>query len=242
MTSAPQKQKLTDAELLHKGMSTAVMVNTALIVVGLLLTPTTLTARSGSALALAGTLFLVFLYGVAPAHGPLAVDRLPPSVLRYGIIAGLIIGAGFAVQIAGEYLAFLSEGQAVVLRVAVYGCVLLIVVSAAVLTAYRPGGSGYGVHAALWSAMIGVFIWLAVALLALYVFRGTAQGDHVLDYTLRANFVRSGETDFHAFVMGNALGIAFLHLLLMPVVALICGALGGVIGARLARGAQKMHT
>lgn len=232
---ATDPQKLTSAELLRKGMSAGVMVNTALLVVGLLLTPTTLKASSGALIGLAGALLMVSAYGLAGSYGPLAIDRMLPAVLRYAIIFGLIIGAGFTVQIVGEYLAFLTGDQASVLGLATFGGLFLMFVIVAALAAFRLGRITYGVQAAVWSALIGSFIWLAVVLLAWYVFKGTPQGEHVMSYEMYGDFVRSGETDYQAFIMGDMFGAAFFHSLLAPIFAVILGAVGGIIGRAMAR-------
>jgi hypothetical protein len=93
-----------------------------------------------------------------------------------------------------------------------------------------------GVLAAVWSAIVGGLIWLIAALLIFYLFNGTPQQTQVFraegNY---ADFARSGLSDFNAFVLEDFIGAGFFHSLLLPVMAVIFGALGAIAGKVLTR-------
>lgn len=91
-----------------------------------------------------------------------------------------------------------------------------------------------GVFAAIWSGMICVVITITYGLLLPYVALAR------LKFLIHADpdYVRSGWTDLHAFVLANQFDSAFSHLLGALVIGTVVGAFGSGI-ALLVRGLKK---
>jgi hypothetical protein len=79
----------------------------------------------------------------------------------------------------------------------------------------------------MWSSGIAALIWLEALLVIIYCFHGSGRQTQV--FRAEGNFedfIRSGQTDFDAFIMQDLMGAGFYHLLLSPIIASLVGAVG----------------
>lgn len=90
-----------------------------------------------------------------------------------------------------------------------------------------------GLIAALWALVIGTVLWSAAVLAINYVSWGSHE-QYV--YWLRdgavAEFRHSGSADFNVFLLQDIQGALFFH----PVISVVLGAGGGLVGSATAQG------
>src|SRR5262249_30035095 len=80
-----------------------------------------------------------------------------------------------------------------------------------------------GILASLWSALLGVLIVILFGFLVNFLFLQR------LEHLLFSDYLTSGMSDPQAFTFFNAFDSASSHLLEAPILASICGTLGGLI-------------
>ena len=221
----PVTRRLPDAVL------TIVVVELALVVVGLIRTPSALTAGHG-VLSLAGVVVAQAACAVAARWGPVSVRRVPAAAIKVGIVVGTVTGALYGAEIVGEYVtpaltrASVAAGYVIVTAIVASACV------AGAVGAQRGGSWRAGLVSAVWNAIAEYLVWYPGVLVSYYAFSGTAAGHRVVyaEGTLD-DFHRSGMTDFPAFVLQDFFGAGLFHLL----AGLVIAALFGSAAAALAR-------
>lgn len=217
------------ASLAQKGMVMGVILNIALIGIGLVLFPSTMKPGGDGWRSVFAAEGILIVYGVIGFWGTAALEKNYPGALRPGILFGLLAGGVFALEICLEYL-FLPKDNTQY-GFFEYGLVFLLFFIAGLWTSWQTGRVRDGLLAAVWSALISSLIWYAVLLISYYIFHGTLRQNSVFaaEGTFD-DFRSSGETNFDAFVMVDFLGACFFHLLLAPLIAYLLGSLGGVFG------------
>ena len=203
-----------------------------MVVLGWILVPATNPLSVGAALT------ILVIYGLLGCLFPVRLYRLNPHILQLAIGFGLGAGVIFVSEMLWEYLALPAENST--LGLFEFGSVFALYLLAGLLIGQRTRQVRQAVLTAVSSAMIGSLIWLIAVLAIFYAFRGSPQQAHV--FQIEGNyqdFARSGMDDFDAFVMEDFMGAGFFHLLLGPVVAIILGVLGGLLGKIAARIHQR---
>jgi len=223
-----------NAPFVRKAVLTLAVADCALVMLGLILTPTTLTASRQGWLGGTAAVAMLAIYGVLGVVGSPAVERRNPRILPIASLFGLTIGIIFVAEMLFEYIILPSskgnERLAYLEFVGMFLCLFL----AGLKGGQATGNVWHGVLTAIWSTMIGSLIWVASLLSTYYAFIGTARQEQVLaaDQVFE-DFKRSGMTDLRAFVMQDYLGGVFFHLLLGLIVAAILGMIGALVAKLL---------
>jgi hypothetical protein len=139
---------------------------------------------------------------------------------RYGLVGGLVVGAGWLLGIAPP--SAFKGWVFLPLVVALFGPAVV-----ALVAAHRARDSRTGTLTALWSGLVSgltVFIvWAAVTY---------ADAGGPYDAGLVADFHKSGARDLPTYAVGDSLASGLVLLLLIPTLALALGTLGGrLLGA-----------
>ena len=115
-----------------------------------------------------------------------------------------------------------------------FGLVFLAYLAAGLLAALQTRRARNGLLAALGAALVSTLLWYIVLLGVSYLMKGTAQQAAVFRAEGNlADFAGSGGTNFEAWLVQDFLGAGFYHLLLGPIIALVLGNVGGLIGKAL---------
>ena len=223
----PSSNKFPLPSLFQRGFLAGILIALLLVIFGWVLVPTASLLSVGAALA------ILAVYALLGGLCPPVLYRRNPLILQIASVFGLIAGAIFVSEILWEYLSLPADNTQ--LGYLEFGSVFFLYFLSGLLVAYRTRKMGQAVLTAAGSAMIGSLIWLIAALACLYIFRGSPQQVQVF----RAegsyeDFARSGMSDFNTFIMEDFMGATFYHLLLGPIVAIILGAFGGLLGKSLA--------
>jgi hypothetical protein len=214
--------------ILQTGILVGVGIGIALVVFGWILIPAT------NPFSIGATLTVLVVYGLLGYFFTPRLYRINPYILQLGVGFGLGAGVIFVSEMLWEYLALPADNAT--LGLLEFGGVFGLYLLAGLLIGWRTRQVSQAVLTAVGSAMIGSLIWLIAVLIIFYAFRGSPQQAHV--FQIEGNyqdFARSGMDDFDAFVMEDFMGAGFFHLLLGPLVALILGAFGGLLGKIAAR-------
>ncbi len=216
-------------------------IDAALVVLGLILTPTTIGPEGHGALGAAAALVMLAAYGIWGVLGSQAVERRDPRILQTAGRLGLAIGSVFVAEILFEYLVLPSSKGNERLAYVEFGGMFLFLFLAGFIGGRLANRIRDGVLTAIWSAMIGSLAWVGGLLSTYYMFFRTARQDQVLaaDQVFE-DFKRSGMTDLRAFIMQDYLGGIFFHLLLGLIVATVLGTLGALT-AKLATRLLSPH-
>jgi hypothetical protein len=220
-----------------------VVVELLLVGVGLVRTPSALTAGSG-ALAVAGVALAQIGCVVAARWGPVSARRSPPAAVAVGVVVGAITGGLYAAEVLAEYLspavtrANIAIGYVIIAAIVASGCV------AGALGALRGGTWRGGLVSAAWNAIAEYLVWYPAVLACYYLF----SGDTALERVLRAegtydDFHRSGMSDLDAFLLQDFFGAGLFHLLAGVVLAMLVGSVAAAIArtARRAAGSATEH-
>jgi hypothetical protein len=222
----------TSTGITRKGFLLAVLLGLALVLIGRLIFP------SVGLLSLAGAGLILVIYGLAGYFG---FPRVRPEILKLASILGLLAGIIFAGEILLEYAILPKDNTS--WGIIEFASVFVIYFLSSLVVAYHHKNLRAGILAAVVSSMLSSVIWLIFALLTFYLFRDTARQESVFmaegNY---ADFARSGMSDFNTFVMEDFLGAGFFHLLLTPIIAIILGAIGGLLGKGLAQFLKKSES
>jgi hypothetical protein len=214
---------MDDLTPLQKGSLVFVLLDIALVSLGWILIPST------SPISVAAGFAILIVYGLGSYFAPRLFGRPKPSIAPIVLVFGLLAGSVFAGEMVLEYILLPADNTT--FGLVEFGLVFFLYFLAGLITAYRMKSLRPALLAAMGSAMLSALIWLAAMLIVFYVFRGSPQQTQVFraegNY---ADFARSGMRDFNAFIMEDFLGAGFFHLLLGPVIALLLGAFGGLIG------------
>jgi hypothetical protein len=181
-------------------------------------------------------LALLMVYATIALLTTRQINAQTTVALRAGLLFGLLAGCLWLVNLTLETFADLS-GAASILATAPFllGGFLLWGVAGAV-AAWRAGSIRSGLLAAVWSAMICALLTITYGWALTFIALGRLEQELIND----PDFLRSGWTDLHAFVLANSFDAGFSHLLGALLISLALGATGAVAaiwlkGARQAR-------
>jgi hypothetical protein len=146
--------------------------------------------------------------------------------LRTGTILGLITGALWVVNLAGETfttlnnaIGLLSTAPFLLGGFALWGV-------AGFLGVRRTGLFSLGILAAVWGAMVCVLLTITFGFLLVYTSLPWLERDLLND----PDWLLSGWTDLRAFAIANTFFAGFTHLLGALLIGTLAGAIGGVLG------------
>lgn len=172
--------------------------------------------------------FIMIVYGTMVVSG-FGFSKKDQFALSNAIRFGLVAGAIFAGEMILEYVLLPKDNT--VYGYIEFGGVFLMYLLAGAITSHQSKRISSGLWSAVWAAMISSLIWVVVVLGIFYIFRGTHQQTSVFmaegDYV---DFAKSGAREFNSWIMEDFMGAVFYHSLLGPVIALILGTIGSLIG------------
>ncbi len=204
-------------------------LNIALIGAGVAVVPATLSSPLGLATLLADVAMQSVLATLALA-GPWSFRRVRASIGISGAL-GLVFAALYLGIILLEFAGVNDNLNILALFVLVAGV-------AGAVASYRTRRWQSGPLAAIWALVIGTGLWSAGILLINYVSWGSHQqyvfwlNDGAIDA-----FWRSGSRDLNVFLLQDVQGALFFH----PLLSMVVGAIGGMIGGSVARGSIGLH-
>lgn len=214
-------------------------LNLALVTYGILSYPKVLNAGKATLLGLVADIIIFSLYALAGIYGTQVSDRLCSEAVRVGAYFGIAVTVVYLLVVEGEYMVRVPASRAGMLGMVMVVAVFSLFLLAGIGSAYRAGQILAGTLAAVWSALIGTGAWFSIVMFTYYAFLGTAQQEYVLKLENHDDFVRSGMTDFRAFVLQDFMGAGFYHLLISPLFAGILGSIGGVMGIGARRAQER---
>jgi len=153
------------------------------------------------------------------------------AALRDGALFGLVSGAVWVVSLALETFADLSAQVAAPLSLVLFLCAFLPWGMAGLRTARRGGSMLLAILAAVWSAMNSIVILVTFGFLLMY----TSLPRLEQDIATAPEFLSSGWHDVGAYAIANTFDAGFSHLLIAPLVAVVFGALGALLGSTIRR-------
>jgi hypothetical protein len=222
------------ASYLRRGLLSGVLLALVLVIIGRLLIPTT------SFRSVAAASVILMAYGGLAVFYPIRLHHRHPGILRWATVFGLLAGAVYGSEIILEYILLPSNNSRMGLME--FGIVFALYFLSALATAFRSHCVKDAVLTSVASAIIASLVWVIVVLLVFYVFLGSPRQELVLraegDFE---DFARSGMKDFKAFVMEDFMGATFFHLLLGPLVAVVLGVMGGLLGKTIASFLAPRH-
>jgi len=197
-------------------------METALVLVGLMIVPSSLYTFSGigQPVAILGLLTVVAIIG---SSGPISIARLGSAAG-----ASLAVAIGFAVAYDGMLLSDLLGRP---LPTNPYWIFVFSAIVAGGWSAYHLGSFAKGVLAAAWALVLGTTLWSIGWMVMVYATWGTAsqyafwQRDGAI-----TDFHRGGGGSLPAFVLQDLQGALFWHPLLSIAIGAVCGSVGAVAG------------
>jgi hypothetical protein len=155
--------------------------------------------------------------------GPLALQRYSASI---GI--ALVLGACFAIAydavLLADFMPSVNWDFNVVL------IFLAVATLAGFLAGYQTRRIGQGVVIGFWSLVMGTALWSIGTMLINYAFWGSYQwyffwkNDGAID-----DFLHSGATNLHLFILQDMQGALFFHPLLSALLGTLCGLVGSLV-------------
>jgi len=173
------------------------------------------------------TAVALLAYGAAAvwAGRQTSAERL--TALRLGALAGLLLGAVAAANLALELFANLDATWAAVAGVSQWGLMFLAFGAAGSAAYLRLRSVLLALLAAGWAALISTTLTLLAG------FANALLSMPHMQQVLRGEFAQSALTDPQAFVIQNTLTSGVMHVLLAPAIALAFGLAGALAAAVL---------
>jgi hypothetical protein len=169
--------------------------------------------------------FMLLIYEVVAIRITHRPTQASSGALKSGTLFGLLVGITFIVTISVEN--FVDMGEQV-MTISTLGFMLLIFFVFAYAGWHGTKESSklsLGILTSIWSAMFGVVIALLFGFIINFLFTQR------LEQNLQASaeYLRSGSHDLETFTFWNTLDSASSHLLEVPIIAVVLGALGSLI-------------
>jgi hypothetical protein len=216
---------------IRKGLIICVLLNILLVLIGLLLVPTALTASKNGISGLIAVISILLVYFGISYYGTITTERFDKKILHYSLIFGVFIGFLFFIEIILEYILLPDSLLNVKMGYAEFGVAFCLYFFSGLWSILKTQKYLSSVLTSFWTALIASLIWLTSVLLIYYLFYGTSQQMTVLKAEGNfEDFKQSGMIDFNAFIVQDFWGAGFFHLFLGPLVASFLGALGGLMG------------
>lgn len=216
---------------LRPALWSVIALSLILIVLHIALYSAVLTMPDGWSFVLAPVVLLVIYAVIVLALPRLARVTGGTNALQLGTYIGLLVAVVEMLNISLESLVAMPQKVTAV----VTGILMLSTFTlwgvAGFLAAYRSRSVGLGALAAVWCSIVTMtlavtfgFALLVVAWPRLTTFMATDP-----------DFLRSHWSDLHAFTIANTFSNGATHLLEAPIIALIVGGIGAILGAVLAQ-------
>ena len=210
------------------GLLVVLVIDAALVIYSKLVAP------SISLISLISPLVILLIYTLLTFLLLPILDRLYPRIIKLALLFGLIAGFIYAGEIILEYILLPTDNTNY--GYVEYGSLLFVWLLSSLIAAYASKSLRQGILTAVTSAMIASLLWDVVLLIVLYAFHATPQQASVWQAEGEyQDFARSGLKDFYTFTVEDMMGATFYHLLLGPIVAVILGVVGGLLGKLFAR-------
>jgi hypothetical protein len=221
---------LFDHSLFRNSILAGVMLAISLVAIDLIRFPTSLNQGTIALIYILVLALLLAGYTILAVRGTRTWTLADPSALRDGMLCGLLVGVIWIAEIiAGNIL----DTQQLWVRLVYFGSILSVPVAtiiAGVWVSARTGLVASGALLGLWSGLVsGLIVFLALLTLT-YIPLGL-QSINPPDL---AAFQRSGLPDLATYEAGEDLTAAINHLWIGPVLGIIFGSLGGLVGSALA--------
>lgn len=213
----------------QRGMFAGILVCVLLTLYALLRYPELFTTQP-----LAETLlFLAVLIGLLGAYGWAALRPAASPWARWqGALWGLVIGGLWMAELWAGNVADPSLGAMVL--VIYRGSILavpVVTVIASAQAAHQTRQWETGVTIGLWSGFISALITFASLMLITFVFQNAPQNPIPVTQNVSSQVIAAHVAD--------ALGAVINHLWIGPAIGLICGAVGGMVGASMPLTSEK---
>ena len=225
-----KKQQNHFLHTVQLGMIGFSLLNISLISYGISRFPTSMTASSDGVKGLVADIFILTVYASVGYWGAARTSRLNPTILRLSLVFGLLATTIYLGVVEIEYVVRFTDAGGRTLGIAMVSTLFVLFFLAGVFGGFVTKLARVGVVTAVWCAAIGAIMWFAAVMTTYYAYLGTKQQEHVLFVENHDDFVRSGMTDFHAFILQDFMGACFYHLLMTPLFAAILGSAGGWMG------------
>jgi len=201
---------------------TIVGFNILLMVIGLLIVPSTLATLSGIVDSLAAIAMQCALAALA-LIGPWSFRRCRPS-MEIIMVVGALFALSYESIVLAEFLGVQDNINVLILFV-------VASLVAGLAAGYHTRQWWQGFFAAIWTLVIGTVIWSAGLIVINYLLWGSHQQyvfwlyDGAID-----DFRRSGSTNLYAFLLQDMQGALFFHPLLSIVLGTIIGLIASTCG------------
>jgi hypothetical protein len=159
------------------------------------------------------------------------------SAVRIGSRIGIMTGVLWTIDLAIETFATLSPSLAAFVSLAFFVTAFLLWGLAGFLTVCETHSLGYGLVAAVWSAMLTVLMTVAFGFLLMNVALPHLASQELTD----PDFLSSHWNNVTLFAIANTLDAGFSHLLEAPIIALVFGLVGSGLGRLTARRRSLAH-
>jgi len=206
--------------VLWLAMLCGVLLDLALMGVGLLWYPSLLEAGRASTAMTCVVMLLV--YGCVGIGLPIKASQAVMAALWQGTAVGLIIGVIFAVDMSVEDFIDLGRQASLFSTLGFMLLIFLLFGLAGARGTQKTRHIPLGILGSLWSAMIGVLIALLFGFAVNFLF--TQRLEHILS----SDYVSSGMSDPQAFTFFHSLESASSHLMEAPLIAAVCGTIGAL--------------
>ena len=185
---------------------------------------------SESVVFLSALTFLMIGYTWVAVRRTRTRSEAEAYALRQGLWGGLVVGILWIIEI---WMGNLANPQSEIAEFVVHLVYRLCIVAVPLVTLFttfratqRTGQISSGVWVGLWSGVLSALMVFGTFVVLTYVFPQASQTDPQTLY----QFARSGFTDFAAFTLADALVAMISHLWIGPVLGLLFGALGSILG------------
>jgi len=213
--------------LIWSAMLCGVLLDLALIGVGLLRYPSLLeAARASTAIACVA---LLLVYGCVGICLPINASQAVTTALWQGTAVGLLIGVIFAVDITVEDFIDMGRQASTFSTLGFMMLIFLLFGIAGARGTQKTRQLPLGILASLWSALVGVLIALLFGFTVNFFF--TQRLEHILS----SDYISSGMSDPQAFAFFNTLDSASSHLVEAPIIAGVCGTIGALVCKGISR-------
>ena len=213
--------------VIWSAMLCGVLLDLALIGVGLLRYPSLLeAARASTAIACVA---LLLVYGCVGIGLPIKASQAVTTALWQGTAVGLLIGVSFAVDIAVEDFVDMGRQASTFSTLGFMLLIFLLFGIAGARGTQKTRQLHLGMLASLWSSLVGVLIALLFGFTVNFFF--TQRLEHILS----SDYISSGMSDPQAFTFFNTLDSASSHLVEAPIIAGVCGTIGALVYKAISR-------
>lgn len=225
---------------LRRVILSLVVMDIALVLSGLVLYPKVI--HEGGLIGAGAAAFMVACYGFLVLYSPMRLERTDARLWKGGAALGILGGLWLGGDLLSNYFIYRDGPANSKISLVVYSVYLLLMMGIALWAARLTSRVRSGLLAAMWYVIVAQLIWGFVELAGYYSFGQTRVGLRFIETEMRADFVRSGTSDFPTFVIGDFFGAMFFHLLLIGLVAgLVFGSTAAGVGKGLAVLGKRQH-